>query len=594
MWRTLRYIFKYQQKNIDRSMLYASLACSMLVLFHIGYNTDARTAQSLDALIVLLFYVLVALSVCRTFLAVWANRRTGPVFYGGVVLAIYFLAIGSARTFGTALEELSFLQHDEWIYLGIFVVFLAELSKSSLFFDSLYFNPTILFVISFLVLILAGTLLLLLPKTMISGSLGFVDALFMATSAVCITGLSAIDIATEFTLFGQTVMLILMQVGGLGIMTFTGFFGYFFSGGFSYKNQLMYGEILGQNKVASVVQTLLTIVAITLLFEAIGAVLLYISVDDHLFPTPEDRWFFSLFHTVSAFCNAGFTTVPGGLQHTGLRFAYPVHLIVGTLFLLGGLGFGIMLNIYAFTKRWAIQFYQRLVWGKPFRYRAWVISFNSRLVAWATVTLVVGATVLTFVLEYNNSLRDHDTLFGKWVTAFFIGNTPRSAGFATVDVSSLSLSTLLVLVLMMWIGSSPGSTGGGIKTTTFAVAVLNIISLARGKEHLEIFKRRIAPEAINKAFAIIALSLLAIGLTALLLSVTDGEKPMEALVFESFSAYTTSGLSLGITPLLSDGGKLVLTLSMFVGRVGLLTLLVALIKNTKNKSYTYPQENVLF
>src|SRR5690606_10072722 len=137
---------------------------------------------------------------------------------------------------GTALEELSFLQHDEWIYLGIFVVFLAELSKSSLFFDSLYFNPTILFVISFLVLILAGTLLLLLPKTMISGSLGFVDALFMATSAVCITGLSAIDIATEFTLFGQTVMLILMQVGGLGIMTFTGFFGYFFSGGFSYKN----------------------------------------------------------------------------------------------------------------------------------------------------------------------------------------------------------------------------------------------------------------------------------------------------------------------------------------------------------------------
>src|SRR5690606_19600971 len=313
---------------------------------------------------------------------------------------------------------------------------------------------------------------------------------------------------------------------------------------------------------ASVVQTLLTIVAITLLFEAIGAVLLYISVDDHLFPTPEDRWFFSLFHTVSAFCNAGFTTVPGGLQHTGLRFAYPVHLIVGTLFLLGGLGFGIMLNIYAFTKRWAIQFYQRLVWGKPFRYRAWVISFNSRLVAWATVTLVVGATVLTFILEYNNSLRDHDTLFGKWVTAFFIGNTPRSAGFATVDVSSLSLSTLLVLVLMMWIGSSPGSTGGGIKTTTFAVAVLNIISLARGKEHLEIFKRRIAPEAINKAFAIIALSLLAIGLTALLLSVTDGEKPMEALVFESFSAYTTSGLSLGITPLLSDGGKLVLTLKI--------------------------------
>lgn len=594
MWSTLRYIFKYQQKNIDRCMLYASLACSLLVLFHIGYNTDAQTARSLDSLIVILFYALVALSVSRTFLSVWASRRTGPIFYGGVALAIYFLVIGAARTFGTALDELAFLQHDEWIYLGIFVVFLTELSKSTLFFDSLYFNPTILFVISFLVLILAGTLLLLLPKTMVTGSLGFVDALFMATSAVCITGLSTVDIATEFTLFGQTVMLILMQVGGLGIMTFTGFFGYFFSGGFSYKNQLMYGEILGQKKVASVVHTLLTIVAITLVFEAVGAVLLYVSVDEQLFPTTEERWFFSLFHTVSAFCNAGFTTVPGGFQHTGLRFAYPVHLIVGILFLLGGLGFGIMLNIYAFTKRWVIQFYRRFVWGKPFKHRAWVISFNSRLVAWATVSLVVGATVLTFILEYDNSLQAHETLFGKWVTAFFMGNTPRSAGFATVDLSSLSLSTVLVLVFMMWIGSSPGSTGGGIKTTTFSVAVLNIISLARGKEHLEIFKRRIAPEAINKAFAIIALSLLAIGLTALLLSITDGEKPMEALVFEAFSAYTTSGLSLGVTPRLSDGGKLVLTLSMFVGRVGLLTLLVALIKNTKNKSYTYPQENVLF
>ncbi len=594
MWSTLRYIFKYQQKNIDRWMLYASLASTLLVLFHIGYNTNADTARTLDTLVIVLFYAMMALSACRTLLSVWASGRTGPTFYGGLVLLVYFLVIGTARTLGPGVDELDFLRHNEWIYLGIFVVFLTELSKSSLFFDSLYFNPTILFVISFLVLILAGTLLLLLPKTMVTGSLGFVDALFMSTSAVCITGLSVVDIATQFTRFGQTVILVLMQVGGLGIMTFTGFFGYFFSGGFSYKNQLMYGEILGQNKVGSVVQTLLTIVAITLLFEAVGAVMLYVSVDSSLFQNREQRLFFSIFHTVSAFCNAGFTTLPGGMQHDGLRFAYPVHLIIGTLFLLGGLGFGIVLNIYTFAKRWAIQFFRRLVWGKPFKHKAWVISFNSRLVAWSTLLLVVGATVATFVLEYDNTLQVHESLFGKWVTAFFMGNTPRSAGFATVDVTSLSVSTLLVLVLMMWIGSSPGSTGGGIKTTTFAVAALNILSLARGKEHLEIFKRRIATEATNKAFAIIVLSLLAIGSTALLLSVTDGDKATEALVFESFSAYTTSGLSLGITPLLSNGGKLALALSMFVGRVGMLTLLVALVKNTKNKSYTYPQENVLF
>ncbi len=575
-------------------MLYTSLACTLLILFHIGYNTDETTAKTFDALAVVLFYILMVLSVCSMLLSVWVTRRRGPSLYGGLILLAYFLVIAGARNFGATQENLAFLQHDEWIFLGIFVVFLTEFSKNSLFFDSLYFNPTILFVISFLVLILVGTLLLMLPKTTVIGSMHFVDALFMATSAVCITGLSVVDIATQFTLFGQTVILILMQIGGLGIMTFTGFFGYFFSGGFSYKNQLMYGEILGQNKVASVVNTLLTIVAITFLFEALGGIMLYFSVDKTLFTSRSEHLFFSIFHTVSAFCNAGFTTIPGGLQHADFRFAYPVHLIIATLFLLGGLGFGIVLNIYTFAKRWVIQFFRRLVSGDPVKHKAWVISFNSRLVAWSTLILIMGATIATFLLEYDNSLQVHDSQFGKWVTAFFMGNAPRSAGFANVEMSALSFSTLMVLVLMMWIGSSPGSTGGGIKTTTFAVALLNIISLARGKEHLEIFKRRIATEATNKAFAIIVLSLVAIGTTALLLSITDGEKPIEALVFESFSAYTTSGLSLGVTPSLSNGGKLALALSMFIGRVGLLTLLVALIKNTKNKSYTYPQENVLF
>ena len=575
-------------------MLYVSLACAILVLFHVGYNTDIDTGRQLDAVVIVLFYTLMVLSVVRTLLSVWINRRTGPVLIGGLILLVYFLVIGGARTFGAQAQALAFLQHDEWIFFGIFTIFLTELSKSSLFFDSLYFNPTILFVISFLVLILAGTLLLMLPKTTVTGSMAFVDALFMATSAVWITGLSVVDVATQFTLFGQTVVLVLMQVGGLGIMTFTGFFGYFFSGGFSYKNQLMYGEILGQNKVASVVNTLLTIVAITLLFEAIGGTLLYFSVDQRLFANTEDRLFFAVFHAVSAFCNAGFTTIPEGLQHADFRFAYPIHLILASLFLLGGLGFGIVLNIYNFVKRWAIQLYRRLVWGKPVQHKAWVISFNSRLVAWSTLVLVVGATILTYILEYDNSLQAHNSAFGKWVTAFFMGNTSRSAGFSSVDVSTLSYSTVMVLVVMMWIGSSPGSTGGGIKTTTFAVALLNIGSLARGKEHLEIFKRRIAHEATNKAFAIIVLSLIAIGTTVLLLCLTDSDKPLAALVFESFSAYTTSGLSLGITPTLSDGGKLALSLSMFVGRVGLLTLLVALIKNTKNKSYTYPQEQVLF
>lgn len=592
MWSTFKYIFKYRQKTVDRWMMYISVVCALLVLFHIGYNTDAETALVFDKLVVILFYTLMLLGASRTLISILVSKKIEVAHSGGLVLFLYFLVIAVARMMedGTA----SFLVQPEWLYLGIFAVFLTELSKSSLFFDNFYFNPTILFVCSFLILILIGTLLLMLPKTMSNDQMEFVDALFMATSAVCITGLSVVDVATQFTGFGQTVILILMQLGGLGIMTFTGFFGYFFSGGFSYKNQLMYSEILGHNKVGSVINALLKIIFMTLFFEGVGIILLFFTVDASVFHSTEDHVFFSVFHAVSAFCNAGFSTIPEGFQNPLFRFQYSIHLIIAVLFLLGGLGFGIVLNLYAFAKRWAVNVWQKVFYAKPFTYKAWVINFNSRLIAWTTLVLIVLATLSTFMLEYNHTLLEHETAFGKWVTAFFMGNTPRSAGYSTVNMNGLSFSTVMVLLFMMWIGSSPGSTGGGIKTTTFAVALLNIVSLAKGKDSLEIFQRKISGDSVNKAFAIIALSLWAIGSTVLAISITDGDKPLGALVFESFSAYTTSGLSMGITSSLSDGGKFILTCSMFVGRVGLLTLLVALVKNTKSKTYIFPQEKVLF
>src|SRR5690606_7653810 len=228
---------------------------------------------------------------------------------------------------------------------GIALVFLSELSRNSLFFDNFYFNPTILFVISFLALILLGTILLMLPRTTLLAPLSFVDALFMATSAVCITGLTVTDISTNFSLFGQSVILLLIQVGGLGIITFTGFFGYFFSGGFSYKNQLMFGEILGENKLGSVINTLFKIVFITLIFEAAGAMLIYFSMESTDFDSNGERLFFSVFHAVSAFCNAGFSTVSDGVHNPLLRFNYDLQLVIAALFILGGLGFAIVLNL---------------------------------------------------------------------------------------------------------------------------------------------------------------------------------------------------------------------------------------------------------
>lgn len=416
-------------------------------------------------------------------------------------------------------------------------------------------------------------------------------ALFMATSAVCVTGLSVVDVSSDLTPYGQTILVILVQLGGLGMMTFTGFFGYFFSGGFSYKNQVMYTQIIGENKISSVVKTLYKIILATLLFETIGGVAIYLTVSPELFSQPGERVFFSVFHAISAFCNAGFSTLSDGLYDPLLRFDYPFLLVITWLFVLGGLGFGIVFNFYELIRRWVCNVFEKVVHGRSFVFRPWVIGFNSRIIAYTTAVLLVLGTLSVWLLEAPFVLKEHDTVWGKLVTSLFIGASPRSSGFNVVDMTALSFPTIMILILLMWIGAAPGSTGGGIKTT-FAVATLNIFALLRGKERVEILGREISADSVRRAFAIISLSLLCLGLTILALSATDGEKGLLAIAFEVFSAFSTVGLSLGITPDLSDAGRVVLVFVMFVGRVGAFTILVALIRKSNPKPYVYPEEKV--
>jgi trk system potassium uptake protein TrkH len=588
----LKFVFRYRQGLVDKVMFYVSMICALTVIIHVGYITNPENAIYTRKSIFFMFYGLFFLEFIRTASSIYASRGINVSRYSGVVVLFSLSFIVFARLSG--LELISYFAREEWMYFGIGVIFLSELSKSSLFFDNFYFNPTILFVISFLGLILIGTLLLMLPRTTLHAPLSFVDAFFMATSAVCITGLTVADISTNFSLFGQSVILALIQVGGLGIMTFTGFFGYFFSGGFSFKNQLMFGEILGENKLNSVISTLLTIISITLLFEFIGAAFIFFSLDNAHFSTIGEQVFFSVFHSVSSFCNSGFTILPEGIGNDNYRFNYGFQIVLALIFVLGGMGFGTVYNFYTYVKSQCQAIFEALVNKKNYKHKAQPFSFNTKFIVLCNVVVLFLATISYYVMEQNYTLTEDKTAAGEWATSFFMANASRSAGFNSVNISFLNIPTLIMITTLMWIGVAPGSTGGGIKVTTLALAFMNIIALARGKDSIEIFKRRIAAESINKAFAIIILSVLTITLSFILLNVTDPDKQMIPLLFEAVSAYTTCGLSMGVTQSLSAAGKIIVIVTMFVGRVGMLTLLVAFIKNTKNKSYIYPTEKLLF
>jgi trk system potassium uptake protein TrkH len=449
-------------------------------------------------------------------------------------------------------------------------------------------NPAQLFIGSFLIMVLGGALLLMLPNATYGG-ITFLDACFTATSAVCITGLSVIDVGSVLTPLGQLILMGLIQAGALGILTFASYFSYFFKGGTTYESQLMLSDITSAKKLNDVFSTLKYIILITFGLELASALLIYPNLDLQLFRNRGEAIFFAVFHAVSAFCNAGFSTLPSSLYDVSYRYNYGMQLVIIATFVLGGLGFPIVVNLLSYA-RYRLSNLLSVSLGRP-NYRPWMLSLNSRITLVTTLSISGIAFVLFYALEYRDALSEHHGP-GKLVAALFGATTPRSAGLNTVDMGALTTPTLLLLLLLMWIGASPQSTGGGIKTSTFAIAVLNILSLAKGKTRIEIFNREIADVSVRRAFAIIFSSLIGVSLGILMLSITDGDKDIKSVVFECFSAYSTTGLSLGITPQLSTAGKLIIMTMMFVGRVSMLSFFIAVFKKVKHKNYRFPEEEI--
>lgn len=482
--------------------------------------------------------------------------------------------------------------HNTWTYIALFLVFIREIYNIHFRFKYKVVNPAQLFVGSFFIIILMGSLLLMLPNAT-RGEISYVDALFTATSAVCVTGLAVVDTGGVFTLIGQTIILFLIQTGGLGIMTFASYFSYFFRSGSSYENQMYMGEMTNVDKLDEVFSVLKKIITVTFAIEAIGAVMLFFSITDSAVHGFGHRIYFSVFHAVSAFCNAGFSPLKNSLFEATFRFNYLFQLIIALLVIFGGLGFPIIFNSWKFFVYKIGNTFKRLLKKREKTYLPWVLNLNSKVIISTTAILLISGTIFVLIFEYNNTLTEHHSFFGKFIVSFFGSVTTRTAGFNSIDTGAMTLPTTLIFILLMWIGASPASTGGGIKTSTIAVAFLNVVSIAKGKKNLEIFGREISGVSINKSFAIILLSVVVIFTSTLGVAMFDADKNLLSIVFEVVSAYATVGLSRGITGSLTDASKIIVLITMFLGRVGMITFLMAIIKKTNNTKYRYPTEDLL-
>ncbi|AKQ47619.1 hypothetical protein TH63_10380 [Rufibacter radiotolerans] len=542
------------------------------------------------------FYFLVVLGCVGFRMAVMFKDGTKrpSLIFEGLLLTFMVLVLVARLILSNQVTQASSLLHffdsEHPIHFIIFYVFFIELSKKTLLFYRGNLHPAQMFVLSFMFLIAVGTFLLLLPQATYE-EISFIDALFTATSAVCVTGLITLDTATAFTPAGKVIILILIQVGGLGIMTFASFFGIFFQGS-SLKSSLFMKDWLNEDNLGQITRTLFKIVTFTLGFELAGALLLYWVLQDIPVNVLPDKFSFSLFHAISAFCNAGFSTLSLGLYDPLIRFNYPVQLIIAGLVIMGGLGFPIVFNLVRFVRYKALAQVHKLNPQTPLKHTPRLLNVNTLLGLITTLLLLFLGSVIYYLLEMNNTLAGQSP-WGKLVGSFFGAVTPRTAGFNTVNLAALTAPTVLLYLLLMWIGASPASVGGGIKTTTFALAILNIISLAKGKDRVEVFGREIEQESVYKAFAIILLSLLVIGAAVFLVTFFDPHLGLSAVAFECFSAFSTVGLTLGITPLLSTPSKVVVIITMFLGRVGTLTLIVSLLRKVASLRYRYPKETII-
>lgn len=577
--------------TLDVFTLIASLLCIVSLIIYIGFDHSSTETQLIRSLL----HGAQSIFICDVIYQL-IFRRKGMrlitwIVNTGILLSL--IPVMFPHPEHPWLPFLSNILYSRWFFFPVIGAF--SIVRTCFFIIKLLgkrTNPALILSGSFIFFILSGAFLLMMPRCTYNG-IGFVDSLFVSTSAVCITGLTPIDIASNFTHFGLLILALLIQIGGLGVMTFTSFFALSFSGNTSIYSQLMVKDMIYTKSINSLLPTLLYILMFTLTVEAIGAVAIFFSVNDVLPMSMRDKMIFSAFHSVSAFCNAGFSNLQGGLSNELLMNSnQSIYLAASALIFAGGIGFPILVNFKDAIERHIKRIVNLILHNKTEREPVHLYDMNTKLTLVTTLTITVVSALLFFLFEHNNTLA-HMSLYEQGVQSVFNAFVPRSAGFASVNpVNFLSITTIMMVVLM-WIGGASQSTAGGIKVNTFATMLLYLRSIIRGEDRVTVFKRTISPGSIQRANGVIAISILSYLVFAMLLVWLEPEMPVKAVLYEMVSALFTVGSSLGITPDLSVYSKLLICVAMFLGRVGLLSLLTGIFSSDDGNFRHYPVDNVI-
>ena len=476
----------------------------------------------------------------------------------------------------------------------LFLISIIDLSDGVIRLLGRKMNPALMMAFSFMVFILVGSGLLMMPRCVHPGvHLPWIDSLFTATSAVCVTGLTTVDVPATFTYLGQFIIMILIQVGGLGVMTITSFFALFFMGNTSLYNQILVRDMVSSKSLASLWSTLLNIFGFTAVIELIGALIIFMDTHGEIGLDLKHELFFSAFHSVSAFCNAGFSIYKDGLSSPQLMTGNCwLYIIISLLIILGGIGYPVLVNLKIIAYKKARFFWRSM---RGVNYASWsmpnLFDLNTKIVLRTTGLLIVFGTLLIGFFEWNNTFAGM-MLHEKITQAFFNAVSPRTAGFISVDLGSMCIQSILIYTLLMWIGGASQSTAGGVKVNAFAVAFLNIRAIVHGTTRVEFAGRELSIDSIRRANAAVFVSIILLSVFVFLVTLTEPDLPLKAIVFECVSAFATVGSSLGITSSLQDTSKVLLVVLMFIGRVGLVTMAQGLLKQYKNQNYKLPQDNI--